>query len=154
MDPRLHGRGYRCCNSPYGSIIAYQSELCRRMAMERVVEIVGGFARRGHRSFGEIATAQSTRTSKRHVDGDRRGPFLRAAPRAGADHVVAVVTTAPGMGPDEPFSRCLLRAPGSVGRGENRNQAAARPDASRAAERRQLARSGAARVLPVGPAAG
>src|SRR5262252_5858735 len=117
MDPRLLGRGHRCRNSPYGSIIAYQSELCRRMAMERVVEIVGGFARRGHRSFREIATAQSTRTSTRHIDGNRGSPFLRAAPRAGADHVVAVVTTAPVLGPDEPFSRGLLRASRSVGRG-------------------------------------
>src|SRR5262245_55452929 len=111
------------------------------MAMERVVEIVGGFSRPGDRSFREIATAQSTRTSKRHIDCDRRRPFLRAAPRAGADHVVAVVTTAPALGPDEPFSRRLLRASRSVGRGKNRSQAAACPDPCRAAERGSLAQS-------------
>src|SRR5215475_5439653 len=153
MGPRLPGRGYRCRNGPHGPVIAYQSELFRRMAMERVVEIVGGFAGPRDRSFREIATAQSTRTSKRHNDGDRRRPFLRAAPRAGADHVVALVATAPGLGPDEPFSRRLLRAPGSVGRGENRHRAAACPDPGSGTERGQLARPGAARVLPVGPAA-
>src|SRR5215475_6292843 len=135
MGPRLPGRGYRCRNGPHGPISAYQSELFRRMAMERVVEIVGGFARPGDRSFREIGTAQSTRTSKRHIDGDRRSPLLRAASGPGADHVVAVIATAPELGPDQPFSRGLLRAPGAIGRSENHYQAAARPDARSGAER-------------------
>src|SRR5262249_54989426 len=50
MGPRLRGRGYRCRNSPYGSIVTSQSELRPRMAMERVVEIVGGFPGYGDRS--------------------------------------------------------------------------------------------------------
>ena len=136
------------------SVITYQSELRRWMAMERVVKIMGGLARRSDRSFGEILTTQSTRFFSRDIGGDRHGPFLRAAPRPGADYVVAVTTTAPGLGTDEPVSRCVLRAPRRMGRGKNDDQTAARPDAGGAAEGGSLARSGAARVLPIGPAAG
>jgi len=62
------------------------------MAMERAVEIVGGFSGYGDRSSREIVAARSARSCTRDIVANWRGPFLRAAPGPGADYVVAVIS--------------------------------------------------------------